>query len=184
MALLALLFSAVGNRGLIKDSIRYARFPVEPVKPGLRLEFDLAVDPPYIAQLFWDTGRGFNGDESLRRNYEANTLYQTLRFDLPDLAKRHESLRALRFDPFDAAGTIRIFGIRVVDQGRRTRLRLPPDCLQAERDIASLEVQDQQILIRTTPTARDPILEFKPDYVKAVAEVMRAEGEREKGMGR
>lgn len=176
LACLALLFSAVGNRGLIKDSVRYARFPVEPVKPGLRLEIDLAADPPYIAQLFWDTGHGFNGEESLRRNYEPDTLYQTLRFDLPDLGKIKESLHALRFDPFDAAGSIRIFGIRVVDQGRRTRLRLPPDCLRAERDIASVEIQDQQVLIRTTPTGRDPILEFKPEVVKAIAEVMQAAG--------
>ena len=179
LACLALLFSAAGNRGLIKDSLRYARFPVESVKPGLHLEIDLAADPPYIAQLFWDTGHGFNGEESLRRNYEPHTLYQTLRFDLPDLGKIKESLHALRFDPFDAAGTIRIFGIRMVDQGRRTRLRLPPDCLRAERDIASVEIQDQQVLIRTTPTGRDPILEFKPEVVKAIAEVMQAAGARE-----
>ena len=75
--------------------------------------------------------------------------------------------------------SIRIFGIRVVDQGRRTRLRLPPDCLRAERDIASVEIQDQQVLIRTTPTGRDPILEFKPEVVKAIAEVMQAAGARE-----
>jgi len=179
LACLALLFSAAGNRGLIKDSLRYARFPVESVKPGVRLEIDLAADPPDIAQLFWDTGHGFNGEESLRRNYEPHTLYQTLRFDLPDLGKIKESLHALRFDPFDAAGTIRIFGIRMVDQGRRTRLRLPPDCLRAERDIASVEIQDQQVLIRTTPTGRDPILEFKPEVVKAIAEVMQAAGARE-----
>ncbi len=174
LAFLALLFSAVGNRGLVKDSIRYACFPIEHVPPGLRLEIDLAADPPYIAQLFWDTGHGFNGEESLRRNYEPHALLQTLRFDLPDLGKIKESLHALRFDPFDAAGTIRIFGIRIVDQGRRTRLRLPPDCLRAERDIASVEIQDQQVLIRTTPTGRDPILEFKPEVVKAIAEVMQA----------
>jgi hypothetical protein len=179
LAVLALLFSVVGNRGLIKDSVRYARFPVELVKPGLRLEIDLAADPPYIAQLFWDTGHGFNGEESLQRNYEPDKRYQTLRFDLPDLGKIKESLHALRFDPFDAAGSIRIFGIRVVDQGRRTRLRLPPDCLRAERDIASVEIQDQQVLIRTTPTGRDPILEFKPEVVEAIAEVMQAEGARE-----
>lgn len=182
LAFLALLFSAVGNRGLIKDSLRYARFPVEPVKPGLRLEVDLAVDPPYIAQLFWDTGHGFNGAESLQRYYEQDTLYQTVRFDLPSLDETRKSLHALRFDPFDAAGTVRIFGIRIVDQGRRTRLRLPPDCLQAERDIASVEIQDQQVFIRTTPTGRDPILEFKPEVVKAIAAVMRAEGEGRKGM--
>ncbi|HUJ42457.1 MAG TPA: hypothetical protein VLW52_02505 [Opitutaceae bacterium] len=182
LAFLALLFSAVGNRGLIKDSIRYARFPVEPVKPGLRLEFDLAVDPPYVAQLFWDTGHGFNGAESLRRDYEPHTLYQTLRFDLPDLGKINESLHALRFDPFDSTGTVRIFGIRVVDQGRRTRLRLPADCLQPERDIVSVEIQDQQVLIRTAPNGRDPILEFKPEIVKTIAAVMRAEDQRTKGI--
>jgi hypothetical protein len=164
----------VGNRGLIKDSIRYARFPIEPVKPGLRLEIALAADPPLTAQLFWDTGRGFDEQESLRLNYVPHTMYQTLRFDLPDLNRVKETLHALRFDPFDAAGTIRIFGIRVVDQDRRTKLRLPPDCLRAQRDISSIEIQAQQVLVRTTSTGRDPILEFKPDAVKAIAEVMQA----------
>ena len=176
LAFVALLFAAVGNRGLIKDSMRYARVPIESVKPGLRLEIDLAVDPPYLAQLFWDTGHGFNGVESVRRNYDPHTLYQTVRFDLPVLGKPAGSLRGLRFDPYDAAGTVRIFGIRIVDQGRRTRLRLPLDCLRGEREIASIEAQDSQVLIRTTPEARDPILTFTPAAVKAIEQtLLRAE---------
>jgi len=168
LAFIALLFAAVGNRGLIKDSVRYSRFPVQPVKPGLRLEFDLAVDPARGARLFWDTGHGFNPAESLQRNYDRHPLYQTLRFDLPDFGQRKQHLQALRFAPLEAAGTVRIFGLRVVDQGRRTRLRLPPDCLRAGRDIASIEVQDSQALIRTAPAAREPTLAFTPEAVKAV----------------
>jgi len=173
LAVLALLFAAVGNRGLIRDSIRYARFPGEPVKPGLRLEFDLAADPPTPARLSWDTGHGFTGAGSERRRYNPHPLYQTLRFDLPDLAAPEKHLQALRFEPCDAAGAVRIFGIRVVDQGRRTRLRLPPDSLQAGRDIASLEVQGSEILVRTIPAARDPTLEFTPAAVKAVSQTIR-----------
>jgi hypothetical protein len=177
LALVALFFAAVGNRGLIKESMRCALFPVESVKPGLRLEIDLTADPPQAAQLFWNTGQGFNGRESERRNYEPHTLYQTLRFDLPALNKAGATLQALRFDPFDAAGAIRLFGIRVVDQGRRTRLRLPPDCLRAEREITAIDIQGSQVVIRTTPAARDPILEFDPVAVKAIGDVMRTAGE-------
>ncbi len=183
MALLALLFSAVGNRGLIKDSIRYSRFPASQIKPGLHLEFDLAIDPPQSARLSWDTGQGFNAAESELQSCEPDPLYQTVRFDLPDLGKTNRSLRALRFTPFATAGTVRIFGIRVIDQGRRTRLRLPPDCLQAGHDIASVEIQDQQIVIRTAPAAHDPTLEFKPAAVQAIADAMQTEDRRNQGIG-
>jgi hypothetical protein len=165
LALLALLFSTVGNRGLIKDSIHHARFPVQPVEPGLRLEFDLKVDRPTTAQLFWDTGHGFNEAESQRREYESQPDRQTLRFDLPPLP----SIKALRFDPLSAEGRLDIRGIRIVDHGRRTRLVLPLNCLQADHQIASVAVGEVATVITTTPGAGDPILQFTPAGTAAIS---------------
>ena len=181
LAGVALLFAAVGNRGLIKDSIRYTRFPVEPVPPGLRLEFDLAADPPRPARLSWDTGRGFSDAATEERRYDQHPLYQTLRFDLPDLAALRQHLRALRFEPCAAAGTVRIFGVRVVDQGRRTRLRLPVDCLQPERDSATLEVQDSEVLVHTAPCARAPVLSFTTAATGAIDRMLSGADDKEDG---
>jgi hypothetical protein len=172
LAGIALLFSAVGNRRLIKEAVRYANFQLVPRILTLRLEIDLAVNRPVQAQLFWDTGHGFNEDDSLRRNYEPNSNVQTLSFDLPI----GRPIRALRFDPFDAAGEIRLVGIRVMDSPWHTRLRLPVTALHSSQQIATFEVRDDQAVIRTTPDATDPILEFTPDAAGAVSQLMIQEG--------
>jgi len=80
MALLALLFAPVGNRGLIRNSIHYARY-VPPVLPDeVRLEFDLVSSGMTPAHLFWDRGRGVNGEDSARVIHEPHPGLQTLRF--------------------------------------------------------------------------------------------------------
>jgi hypothetical protein len=175
MAGVALLFSLVGNRSLIKDSIRYARFHPPPVKPGLSLEIDLTVDHPSLAQLFWDTGAGFNEKESLVRNYEPHGQLQTLRLPLP-----RGSIRGLRFDPLLAEGQLDIRGIRIVDESRKTRRIVPFTTLRAAREIAAIEIGEDQAVIRTTPGATDPILEFDADEVKVIAGLIAREMEREK----
>ena len=172
LAGIALLFSAVGNRRLIKDAVSYANFQLVPKTLKLRLEVDLAVSRPIQAQLFWDTGHGFNEDESLRRNYAPNSNVQTLSFDLP----LGRTIRALRFDPFDAAGEIRLVGIRVMDSPWHTRLRLPVSALHASQQISAFEVRDDQAVIRTTPGATDPILEFTPDAAAAISQLIDKEG--------
>ena len=172
LAGIALLFSAVGNRRLIRDAVSYANFQLVPKTPVLRLEFDLAVSRPIQAQLFWDTGHGFNEDESLRRNYAPNSNVQTLSFDLP----LGRPIRALRFDPFDAAGEIRLVGIRVMDSPWHTRLHLPVSALHASQQIAAFEVRDDQAVIRTTQGATDPILEFTPDAAAAISQLIDKEG--------
>lgn len=155
MALLALMFALVGNRGLIRNSVHFARYPAPVTLPGLHLEFDLCSSDSSPTQLFWDVGRGMNGDDSDRRNYEPHAKLQTLRFNLPTT-----QLRALRYDPRDNPGSIRIRGIRVVDQGMRTRAVLPLNSLQPERETARLEVSSDQLIFESTPKASDPILNF------------------------
>jgi hypothetical protein len=177
LAGIALLFSAVGNRRLIKDAVSYANFRPVPRVSVLRLELKLAVSRPTAAQLFWDTGHGFNEDESLRRRYELTSEVQTLRFDLP----RGRPIRALRFDPFDAAGEIRLVGMRVMDGARQTRLPLPVSALRAGHQIAAIEVREDQAEIRTTPDADDPTLDFTPDAVAAISQLITGETSKEAG---
>jgi len=166
MAGIALLFAGVGNRGLFKESVRSARFHPPPVKAGLSLEFDLTVDHPSPAQLFWDTGAGFNEKQSTFRNYEPNGQLQRLLFPLPA-----EPIRALRFDPLTAEGRLVVHRIRVVDQDGRTRLIVPFTALHAARQIAAIEKGTDNLMIRTVPGANDPILEFSAEEVNAIAAV-------------
>ena len=163
MAAIALLFSAVGNRGLLKNSVRYARFVPPAVSPGAQLEVDLSTDHPLVAQLFWDLGRGFNETDSARRGYEAHPGLQTLPFPLPP-----GSLQALRFDPLDGEARLVIRGLRVVDPAGRTLAVLPLASLEAAQDIARHAVTEESLTVDTVPGRKDPILHFSPAAVSAV----------------
>lgn len=171
MAAIALLFSAVGNRGLIKNSFRYSRFVAPVVKPGLQLEIDLRIDHPASAQLFWDRGQGFNENDSVRKDYETHPNLQTLRFPLPN-----GPLKELRFDPLDGEAQIDIREIRVVDAGNRTRVTIPLDSIQFHQDIISHALHRdtmETLEIKTQPGRKDPILMFEPSTITDINRVLQ-----------
>lgn len=166
MAAIALMFSAVGNRGLIKNSYHYSRFVPPAIKPGLQLEIDLRIDHPAYAQLFWDTGQGFNENESLHRDYEVHTYLQTLRFPLPATP-----LKDLRFDPLDGEAQVDIREIRVVDAGNRTRAIVPLESLRFHQDILSHTLRRdtmETLEVKTQPGRKDPIILFSPETISQI----------------
>lgn len=170
MAALAIMFAFVGNRGLIRNSFHYSRYVPPAITPGLRLEFDLTTSGPSPTQLFWDIGRGINADDTFRENYLPQTGLQTVRFPLP--AAR---LQALRYDPRDNPGQVRIRGIRVVDNGQRTRAVIPLDSLRPERQVARLEIADNFLHVESTPDATDPILSFSPAALALINQAIARE---------
>ncbi len=164
MLALAALFAPVGNRGLIMNSIHYARYlPRTASGHNLRLEFDVAGDTRYPAQIFYDTGHGYTETESIRQPYEPHPGLQTLRFDLPG-----KSLQGLRFDPFDSTGRLMIRGVRVVDEGQNTRAIIPLSALRGVRDIGRLDLAAEKLSLETTPTGKDPILLLDPAGLDAI----------------
>jgi hypothetical protein len=167
MAGIALLFAFVGNRGLIKNSVHYARFVPPVVSPGAQLQVDLATDHPLVAQLFWDLGRGFNETDSARRDYEPHPGLQTLRFPLPP-----GPLQALRFDPLDGEARLVLRGLRVVDPAGRTLAVLPLTSLEAAQDIARHTATEEVLTVDTAPGRKDPILHFSPAAVSAVNQAL------------
>ena len=163
MAGIAVMFAFVGNRGLIRNSVHYARYVPLPVASGLKLELDLLSSKPSTAQLFWDTGAGVNEAESVRQDFEPHQGLQTLRFTLPA-----KTIKGLRFDPRDGEGRLEVRGIRVVDEGQRTRAVLPLNALQSVRQIAKLEAGAENLIIEIPAGGNDPITEFSPAAVALV----------------
>lgn len=169
MAALAVMFSLVGNRGLIKNSVRYARFVPPAVAPGASLQIDVAIDRPQSAQLFWDSGQGFSESNSVRAYYAPHTGLQTLRFPLPPTA-----VHALRFDPIDGEARLSIRDVRVVDSTGRTLALLPARSLEAGQDIAALESAGNHLLVTTAPGKKDPVLNFDHTALQAVNAALKA----------
>jgi len=169
MIALALCFACVGNRGLIRNSLGYARYVPPVPATGLKLELDVAASFRTPAQLFWDTGQGMNEANSARAAYEPHDDLQTLRFALPS-----GPIQSLRLDPGDSFGKWTVRGIRLVDQGQRTRLILPLASLHPMREIDRLEVEQDRLRLVTPANARDPITNFKPDAIEAINRTLAA----------
>lgn len=168
LALLGVLFSFVGNRGLIRNSITYARFTAPPAPPGWQLQIDVNASQPAATQLFWDTGKGINEAESSRVSTEDTTGMQTLRYLLPSA-----KLRAIRFDPFDRAGELILRRIRLVDGNGMVRATFSPQALEPQNQIAHIErkegfVVPDDYIVQTTPGATDPILMMSDAAVQAI----------------
>lgn len=166
---LAFIFSTVGNRGLVKNSVRYARYVTPRTPAGAALEIDLRIEQPLAAQLFWDKGDGINEADSLRQKYEPHPALQTLRFPLPV-----GPLKGLRFDPLDGDSKLIVRGLRIVDTTERTLAVLPLNSLQPQYQIANCTVADGLLTVQTTKGAKDPILDFTPESLLKINEALRA----------
>lgn len=160
MAMLALLFGAVANRGLIKNSVRHAAYIPPSVGTGLTLEVDLTSANPTLAQLFWNTGAGFNEAESLQHPLEHHQGLQILRFPLPELI-----IQALRLDPAVAQDRLFISGLRVTDAGGRTRTTIPTESLQSGQAIHARNPSAGGLRVHTAPASDDPILYFSAEAI-------------------
>ena len=107
---------------------------------------------PIETQLFYDTGKGFNENESIRKLvYHANSPV-TLLFELSGL-----NIRGLRFDPSRSPARLKIHGIVIKYQDSKP-YAVPLDSLTAVNDIKSIHYDGTTLIVETTKAARDPIL--------------------------
>jgi len=107
---------------------------------------------PLETQLFYDTGKNFNENDSIRKViYEANTpVVLDFEFSGPNLF-------GLRFDPSRSPAKIKIHEIVLLYQDEKP-FAVPLDSLKAVNDIKSLHYNGETVTIETTKTAADPIL--------------------------
>jgi hypothetical protein len=153
IAALSVPLAMIGNRGLIRNSIAYARFE-DPTRVGPAVELDVSADRTITGQLFWDVGNGLREEASARRTIYLGSGQKTLRFPLPQ-----EPFRTLRLDPHDAACTIHVTGIRMMN-GENVVATLPLDSLQPVNEIATFDQQASELVIEVAAGAKDPALHF------------------------
>jgi hypothetical protein len=110
-----------------------------------------------LAQLFFDSGRGFNEQDSSVVPVYSRDLhdFNTLRFDLP-----RRTLTALRFDPLTTEGSFIIRDVTVTE-GARSILRFGPPDLIPLNQIASHQTFSNGAVFSTTSKANDPGLTLR-----------------------
>lgn len=107
---------------------------------------------PAEAQLFYNTGKGFSENDSLKKIiYKANTPV-TLDFDISG-----RSLYGFRFDPSRSPAKIKIHDIIIKYRGEKP-FSVPLDSLKAVKDIKTLHFDGKMLSVETTEAAEDPIL--------------------------
>lgn len=107
---------------------------------------------PAETQFFYDTGKGFNENDSLKKLiYHANAPV-TLDFDLSG-----PNLYGLRFDPSRSPAKIKIYEIILKYQGENP-FSAPLDSLKAVKDIKTLHFDGKMLSVETAEVVEDPIL--------------------------
>ena len=114
----------------------------------MRIESSRSVE----TQLFYDAGKGFNENESIKQ-----VVYQTNIPVMLDFSFPGRNIHALRFDPNRSAAKIIIHEIILKYQGEKP-FTVPLDSLTTVNDIKSLYYDGRALTVETTEAAQDPIL--------------------------
>jgi hypothetical protein len=105
------------------------------------------------SQLFWSDDLGFVEERSARVPLRTADGFQRLTFALPSRAYRW-----LRFDPTQAAGTVSILTMQLLDANGTVLAVLKPERLHPYQQIASMTRDGDVTHLVTTPGAVDPYL--------------------------
>ena len=107
---------------------------------------------PVETQLFYDTGKGFNENDSIRK-----VIYQANVPVILDFSLSGREFLGLRFDPSRSPAKINIHEIILKYQDEKP-FAVPLDSLTAVKDIKSLHYDGTTLTVEMTEKAEDPIL--------------------------
>lgn len=107
---------------------------------------------PVETQLFYDTGKGFNENDSIKKViYEANVPV------ILDFSLSGREFPGLRFDPSRSPAKIKIHEI-ILQYQKEKPFTVPLDSLTVVKDIKSLYYDRQTVTVETAEAAQDPVL--------------------------
>ena len=112
-------------------------------------------------ELFYDTGAGFNEEQSVRTPLQASG--PSREYELPLAPGSHRSLRSLRIDPGTSAGIymIEYVGIRTCG-GWRTHTVIPLADLVPAYHLAAIRRARDHLVLEALPGSNDPQLLYTP----------------------
>ncbi len=105
-----------------------------------------------IAELFYDTGRGFNSTQVVSASIREDAQVSDYLFRIPN-----KSIRNLRLDPpFVQDNIIPVYKMEIMDGSRKPVKRLNLHQIEPLQQIASLTVSDEKADIQVQEGANDP----------------------------
>ncbi|MBN2568716.1 MAG: hypothetical protein JXB42_04735 [Deltaproteobacteria bacterium] len=105
---------------------------------------------PVETQLFYDTGKGFNENDSIK-----NVIYQANVPVILNFSLSGRELLGLRFDPSRSPAKIKIHEI-ILQYQKEKPFTVPLDSLTVVKDIKSLHYDGQTVTVETAEAAQDP----------------------------
>lgn len=141
-----LLFISVLTGGILGYFISQTNHPFHQVI--MTIESSI----PLETQLFYDTGKGFNENDSSRKVVYRVNVPVVLNFGFSG-----PNLYGLRFDPSRSPAKIIIYEI-IIKYQKEKPFTVPLDSLTAANDIKSLYYNGKTMTLETTEAAEDPIL--------------------------
>ena len=108
-----------------------------------------------IAQLYYDSGYGYNENESVSHCFIATNERITIHFRIPPI-----EFRSLRFDPLQGAAEINIYTVDIYLFGDQYHA-IPLYKLKPVFDIESFEIKKEAVHICTLTDANDPCIEIE-----------------------
>lgn len=127
--------------------------------PNYFFVVEIQTEQSGVAQLFWDSGVGYNEEESGTLPLQKQKGFQTYKFPIPKGA-----LKGLRFDPNVREGAYLIRNAHIADQQGILFRSFPAKSFIAANQISELEVQGKELFVRTDKGANDPILMIQSEY--------------------
>jgi hypothetical protein len=122
-------------------------------QPAATLTIDLESNVNSHAQVFFDTGRGFNESESDLRSVTGDRASHLLVFPFPK-----KTVRRIRFDPIGATGIVEVRSAVVERPSHQIVRKFDVTRISPLNQIASISAQDGTARVTTMGEADDPQL--------------------------
>ncbi|KUG21640.1 hypothetical protein ASZ90_008603 [hydrocarbon metagenome] len=127
---------------------------------NLRFVVDAESSQRGCSQIFFDTGNGYNEQESYSVFVEDGGFQQHV-YPLPA-----KEIKSIRFDPINVSAVVKVKNFRIEDQqGRIIKTFLPQDFKRIQQ-INKVKINDGILTIYVDKNANDPILVIKKSSIK------------------
>ncbi|MFZ4524735.1 MAG: hypothetical protein ACOYOE_04080 [Chlorobium sp.] len=119
------------------------------------LAIEMSTSNSTAAQIFFDTGHGYNEHDSVTLNVQSGVPHKYL-FRLPKA-----TVKSIRFDPARAASIINIKKAEIETASGKKLKNFPVESFIAKSQILKMEVISDALTIYTIENANDPITEIE-----------------------